>query len=102
MPEDKTLSIIISEINDRLRAYGKTAVQEVKMTNREGKVIGQIRFGYRPQYVFDSINAVLLPENWRYEVISEEIFNQQADVDTVTINRELYNLFFQNLSSPIY
>ena len=81
MPEDKTLSIIISEINDRLRAYGKTAVQEVKMTNREGKVIGQIRFGYRPQYVFDSINAVLLPENWRYEVISKDIFNQQAVVE---------------------
>ena len=80
MQEDKTLSTIVDEINKTLRSYGKAAVQEVKMT-KDGKVIGQIRYGYRPQYVFDAVNAVLLPENWRYEIISKEIFNQQAVIE---------------------
>ena len=51
------------------------------MTNRDGNVIGQIRYGYRPQFVFDAVNAVLLPEMWRYEILSKEIFNQQAIVE---------------------
>ena len=81
MQENRNLSIIVDEINETLRSYGKAAVQEVKMTNRDGKVIGQIRYGYRPQFVFDAVNAVLLPEMWRYEIISKEIFNQQAVVE---------------------
>jgi len=48
---------------------------------KDGKVIGQIRYGYRPQVVFDTVNAVLLPQNWRYEIISKEIFNQQAVIE---------------------
>jgi hypothetical protein len=78
MSEENILSPIVDQINQTLRSHGKEAVQEIKMTNREGKVIGQIRYGYRPQYVFDAINTTLLPENWKYEVISREIFNQQA------------------------
>lgn len=78
MSEENILSPIVDQINQTLRSHGKEAVQEIKMTNREGKVIGQIRYGYRPQYVFDAINAILLPENWKYEVISKEIFAQQA------------------------
>ena len=78
MSEENILSPIVNQINQTLRSHGKEAVQEIKMTNREGKVIGQIRYGYRPQYVFDAINAALLPENWKYEVISKEIFAQQA------------------------
>ena len=81
MQENRNLSTIVDEINETLRSYGKAAVQEVKMTNRDGKVIGQIRYGYRPQFVFDAVNAVLLPEMWRYEIISKEIFNQQAVVE---------------------
>ena len=81
MQENKNLSTIVDEINETLRSYGKAAVQEVKMMTKDGKIIGQIRHGYRPQYVFDSVNAILLPENWRYEVISKEIFNQQAVVE---------------------
>ena len=81
MPEAKTMSTIVDEINRTLRAYGKEAVQEIKMISREGKIIGQIRYGYRPQYVFDAVNAILLPENWKHEVISKEIFNQQAVVE---------------------
>ena len=75
------LSTIVDTINEKLRSQGKEAVQEVKMTNKEGKVIGQVRYGYKPQYIFDAINAVLLPENWRYECLSKEIFNQQAVVE---------------------
>ncbi len=28
------------------------------MIEREGKTIGQIKYGYRPQYVFDSVNEI--------------------------------------------
>ena len=78
MSEEDILSTIVNQINQTLRSYGKEAVQEIKMTNREGKVIGHIRYGYKPQYVFDAVNATLLPEHWKYEVMSREIFNQQA------------------------
>ena len=68
----------IQAINQRLRAYGIEAVQEIRMTDRDGKTIGQVKYGYRPQYVFDSVNEVLGPENWRYELTREEIFDNQA------------------------
>ena len=68
----------IQAINQRLRAYGIEAVQELRMTDRDGKTIGQVKYGYRPQYVFDSVNEVLGPENWRYELTREEIFENQA------------------------
>jgi hypothetical protein len=48
------------------------------MTDKSGNVIGQIKYGFRPQYVFDSVNEVLGPENWRYELTKEEIFESQA------------------------
>ena len=68
----------IQAINQRLRAYGIEAVQEIRMTDRDGKTIGQVKYGYRPQYVFDSVNEILGPENWRYELTREEIFENQA------------------------
>jgi hypothetical protein len=68
----------IRSINERLRSFGIESIQEIKMTDREGKQIGQIKYGYRPQYVFDSVNEILGPENWRYELTKEEIFENQA------------------------
>ena len=68
----------IQSINERLRAFGIEAIQEIKMTDKGGNVIGQIKYGFRPQYVFDSVNEVLGPENWRYELTKEEIFETQA------------------------
>ena len=65
-------------INERLRSFGIESIQEIKMTDREGKQIGQIKYGYRPQYVFDSVNEVLGPENWRYELTKEQIYENQA------------------------
>lgn len=73
-----TLKEKIDQINERLRSFGKEAVQEVKMTGKDGKVIGQVKYGYRPQYVFDSVNEFLGPENWKYELTKEEIFDTQA------------------------
>jgi len=73
-----TLQEKIDSINQRLRAFGIEAVQEIKMTDKGGNVIGQIKYGYRPQYVFDSVNEMLGPENWRYELTREEIFDSQA------------------------
>ncbi|MHB1350259.1 MAG: hypothetical protein ACYCYR_10350 [Desulfobulbaceae bacterium] len=73
-----TLKEKIDSINERLRSIGKEAVQEIKMTDKEGKVIGQVKYGYRPQYVFDSVNEILGPENWRYELAREELFETQA------------------------
>lgn len=73
-----TLKEKIDLINERLRLFGKEAVQEIKMTGKDGKVIGQVKYGYRPQYVFDSVNEILGPENWKYELTREEIFDTQA------------------------
>ena len=80
------LSKKVEEINAQLRAFGRAAVQEIKMM-RNGKVIGQIRYGYKPQYVFDAVNNVLLPENWRYEVVSKEIFDNQVVAEVKLIVR---------------
>jgi len=77
MSEGKKLTQQVEEINAQLRSFGRAAVQEIKMM-RDGQVIGQIRYGYKPQYVFDAVNSVLLPENWRYEVVSKEIFDNQV------------------------
>ena len=70
----------VDAINEQLRSLGREAVQEIKM-EKDGKVIGQIRYGYKPQYVFDAVNTIIGPENWRYEVISKEIFDTQAVVE---------------------
>ena len=47
---ERNLSEIVKGINEQLRAHGKNAVQEIKMTDREGKTIGQIKYGYRPPH----------------------------------------------------
>ena len=51
----------IAEINAQLRSIGSEAVQEIKMT-KDGKVVGHVRYGFKPQYVFDAVNEILLPE----------------------------------------
>jgi hypothetical protein len=73
-----TLTVKINEINELIRSFGRNAVQEIKMKDKDGKVIGQIRYGYKPQYVFDAVNLIIEPENWRYELIKEEIFETQV------------------------
>ncbi len=88
MAETKTkdLSRKVDEINAQLRAFGRMAVQEIKMM-KDGKVIGQVRYGYKPQYVFDAVNSVLLPENWRYEVVTKEIYDNQVVAEVKLIIR---------------
>jgi hypothetical protein len=73
-----TLIEKINEINELIRNFGRNAVQEIKMKDRDGKVIGQIRYGYKPQYIFDAVNQIIEPENWRYELIKKEIFDNQV------------------------
>ena len=75
--KELTITQQVEAINAQLRAFGREAVQEIKMM-KDGQVIGQVRYGYKPQYVFDAVNNVLLPENWRYEVVSKEIFDNQV------------------------
>ncbi|SHO53468.1 hypothetical protein [Desulfopila aestuarii] len=70
----------IEQINGRLRSFGREAVQEIKMM-KDGQVVGQVRYGYKPQYVFDAVNEILQPGNWRYEIVSKEIFDFQAVVE---------------------
>ncbi len=77
MPEKKTLTQQIEMVNAQLRDFGRAAIHEVKMV-KNGQVIGQIRYGYKPQYVFDAVNNILMPENWRYEVVSKEIYDKQV------------------------
>jgi hypothetical protein len=66
-----TLTEKIHEINELIRSFGRAAVQKIDFG-------GQIRYGYRPQYVFDAVNQIIKPENWRYELIKEEIYENQA------------------------
>ena len=73
-----TLIEKIYKINELIRSFGRNAVQEIKMKDKDGKVIGQIRYGYKPQYVFDAVNQIIKPENWRYELNKEEIFDNQV------------------------
>lgn len=77
----ENFSETVEQINARLRSFGSQAVQQVMFKDRDGKVIGQVRYGYRPQYVFDAVNEILQPENWRYEIVSKEIFDFQAVVE---------------------
>ena len=86
----ENLSEKVEKINAQLRAFGREAVQEIKMM-KDGQVVGQIRYGYKPQYIFDAVNSVLLPENWRYEVVSKDIYNNQMVAETklfVRINED--------------
>lgn len=75
--ETRNLKEVVDDINAKLRSFGREAVQEIKMI-KNGQVIGQIRYGYKAQYVFDAVNSILLPENWRYEVVSKEIYETQV------------------------
>ncbi|WP_319548489.1 hypothetical protein [Desulfogranum marinum] len=77
----ETFSETVKQINAQLRSFGSEAVQQVMFKDRDGKVIGQIRYGFKPQYVFDAVNEILQPENWRYEIVSKEIFDFQAVVE---------------------
>jgi|GEM_PF-247544 len=77
----ETFSETVKQINAKLRSFGSEAVQQVMFKDRDGKVIGQIRYGFKPQYVFDAVNEILQPENWRYEIVSKEIFDFQAVVE---------------------
>ncbi len=76
-----SLKTMVAEINTLLASYGIEAIQETKM-EKEGQLIGQIKYGFKPQYVFDAINEVIGPENWRYEAQKYELFEQQAVIET--------------------
>lgn len=84
MSENKILKEMVNEINARLAGYGIEAIQQTKM-EKSGQVIGKIKYGYKPQYVFDAINEVIGPENWRYEAQKPDIVDQptpQAVIET--------------------
>ncbi len=66
---------IISKINEELRNHGSAAVQEIKVGGMPP------RYGYKPQFVFDAVNNHLGAENWRYEVLTKELFEYQAVVE---------------------
>ena len=77
----ENFSETVKQINAKLRSFGTEAIQQVMFKDKDGKVIGQIRYGFKPQYVFDAVNEILQPENWRYEIVSKEIFDFQAVVE---------------------
>jgi len=65
------LTVKINEINELLRSFGSIAVQKIDFGS-------PVRYGYKPQYIFDAVNQIIEPENWRYELMKEEIFETQA------------------------
>lgn len=67
---------IVAQINNQLRKFGAEAIQKFSIPGR-GTVVG-----YKPQYIIDSVNAVLGPENWRYEIVKFEVV--QGEKVTVT------------------
>lgn len=81
MSENKSLKDMVAEINNLLSSYGKEAIQQTKM-EKDGRTIGKIKYGFKPQYVFNAINEVIGPENWRYEAQKYELFEQQAVIET--------------------
>lgn len=78
MEQAANLKTKVQAINEILRGIGKPAVQEIKMIGKDGKIMGQVKYGYKPQYVFDAVNDILGAEDWRYELLKEEIFDSQA------------------------
>lgn len=77
MQNSNSVNDNVRQINEILRGFGKEAVQEIKMT-KDGKTIGQVKYGYKPQWCFDAVNQVMGAENWRYELVKEEIFESQS------------------------
>ena len=67
----------IEQINDILRQQGKTVIQEKKM-KKDGRVIGKVQYGYIPQAVFDAVNQVIGPENWKYGVLDVAVHESQV------------------------
>ncbi len=59
--EKENIFDITNAINCSLNTYGKEAVEQY-----EGKLKG-----YRLQYVIDSVNCVLGPENWKYNLLED-------------------------------
>ncbi len=60
----------IDEANNMLRLFKKMAVQEKKV-EKDGKIVGQTTYGYKPQFVLDVTNRTVGPTSWRYDVIEE-------------------------------
>ena len=74
--QTSNLNSQVRKVNEILRGFGKEAVQEIRIG-------GQVKYGYRPQWVFDAVNQVIGAENWRHEVIKEEIFNHSNQAQAV-------------------
>lgn len=76
----------VKEINDLLRSFGDKAIQQSNIPGR-----GQVT-GYKPQYVLDSINAVIGQNEWRWEIINEQIYlpNEQGKGGNVYVRIALY------------
>lgn len=79
MQKSQELKNTIQSINAKLRDFGKDAVQEIKM-EKDGRQIGQIRYGYKPQYVVDAVNEVLGQENWIFDLLKEDVYENQCSV----------------------
>ena len=60
----------IEQINDILRQQGKSVIQV--------KDVGRKQYGYIPQEVFDAVNQVIGPENWKYAVLDIETMENQV------------------------
>lgn len=76
----------VKEINDLLRSFGDKAIQQSNIPGR-----GQVT-GYKPQYVLDSINAVIGQNGWRWEIINEQVYlpNEQGKGGNVYVRIALY------------
>ena len=60
----------IEQINNILRQQGKSVIQV--------KDVGRKQYGYIPQFIFNAVNQVIGPENWKYAVLNIEITENQV------------------------
>lgn len=64
----------VVEVNDKLRSYGKEAVEVKTFPASERGGQRPPQYGYSPQWEFSAVNEVFGPENFDYDVVEVREF----------------------------
>lgn len=72
MKKSQDLQNTIRDINAKLRELGKDAIQEIVIQNKPTK------YGYKTSCIIDATNEVLGMENWIYDLLQEDTYENQC------------------------
>ncbi len=75
--DNRSLKEIVDVINNRLVEAAQEDINIIQINT-----IGKKQFGFKPQVVFNKINEVLGPDNWRYETKDFHIFEKDYSTST--------------------